>query len=223
MKRAILYVVPAILIALSIAVSILWLCCPLAMEFGIYYPEVPAWEEAPALGYVAQDVKTVKLGKDLWLTAHIVREDGQEPALQLLYRDRRTGNDLVPMDLARRIWSESEDFTGSGSYVAYYENRIILCLDAEEAPGCMPSDSMHHKFIYVDEQSFSDEAQQSIEAAAFSEDQWCYRELEAKYYLILSWLPENYVLTFGDKTLTAEDIVSAFERAPYGAYRAEVE
>lgn len=220
MKKALFYIIPALMLLVCIAGIVLWLTWPMALSFGIYATDVPAYEQSASLEYMDSEVQRVRLGKDLWLTGQVVSDGSdQAPALQVLYWDRETDAYLAPIDLSRGIWGrEAEDFTGSGSYIAYYEGRIIICLDAADAPDCTPSDSMRHRFVYVDESTLCADARQSIEAEPFTEDQWRYIPLGCKYYLIMEWLPENYVLTFGEHTLTAEDIVQAYEYIPYGAY-----
>ena len=213
MRKYWVIALPIVTALLCISVIVGWLFYPKAMQITVHYSKPTTYIHDPSLDYLLESAAKVPLAKNLNLRAELVQQKGStEPQLLFFFEYTRKGHEVLTLDVARSLL-DSPVFTATGSYIAYVDGRLVICLDAAAAPGCTPRDSMGNDYIYVDETALYPAACTCLEHV---DGEYRTQPLGEKYFFILTWVPEDYCLTFGNHVLTGEDIQYALLQAPYG-------
>ena len=213
MRKHWVIALPIVTAVLCISIIVGWLFYPKAMQITVHYYKSTAYLHDPALDYLDEAAAEVALDENLSLRAELVQQKGgTEPQLLFFFEYAAEGYEVLTLDVARSLL-DSPMFTATGSYIAYVDDRLVICLDAAAAPGCTPRDSMGNDYIYVDEAALYPAADTCLEHV---DGEYRSLPLGGKYFIILTWVPEDYSLTFGDHVLTGEDLQFALIQAPYG-------
>lgn len=213
MRKHWVVALPIVTALLCISIIVGWLFYPRAMQITVRYSKPTVYIHDPSLDYLAESAAKVSLAENLSLRAELVQQKGSnEPQLLFFFEYTRKGHEVLALDMARSLL-HSPEYTASGSYIACVDGRLVICLDAAAAPGCTPADSMGNDYIYVDETALCPAASTCLEHV---EQEYRAYPLGGKYFVVLTWVPEDYRLTFGEHVLTGNDIQLALLQAPYG-------
>lgn len=221
MRKFWVVALPIVTAALCISIIVGWLFYPRAMQITVHYSKPTLYIHDPALDYLDEEAAKVRLAENLYLRAELVQQrESREPQLLFFFEYTRKGHEVLALDIARSLLG-SPEHTASGSYVACVDGRLVICLDEAAAPGCTPWDTMGNSYIHVDETTLCPEVSSSLECVDYADAPPDYRTqaLGGKYFFVLTWVPEDYCLTFGDHVLTGTELQSALLQLPYGYAR----
>lgn len=212
-RRLWVIALPVATAVLGICMFVAWLLSPQPASLTVLYSGSPAYIHDRSIDYLNQNAAEVALGDNIWLRAELVQQqDAAQPQLLFFLDCGKKRNDVLVLDIAQSLLDSPTD-TGSQSYLTCLNGQLLICLDAAAAPGCTPYDTLGSSVVYVDETTLCPGVTTCLE-----EVNGAYRSipLGGKYYLALTWVPEDYCLTFGAHTLTARELQAALLLVPYG-------
>lgn len=217
MRKHWVIALPVVTAVLALCILVAWFFYPSAMQITVSFSSPPAYVHDAALSYLDASAAEIAIADEIWLRAELVQASA-DSAPQLLFFLDYSGqhHEALALDIAHRLL-DSPDRTATQSYITYLNGQLLICLDAAAAPGYTPQDTLNTPFVYVDEAALVPGVTTCLEHV---DGEYRSLPLGGKYFLALTWVPENYCLTFGDYELTGAEIQAALLLTPYG-YRTQ--